>query len=254
MVVALVALGLRHVPDAGGAVLRPSDSAVASSAGPTAVPSPDAAVDQQMGAAPKPRRERTAVQRATGLRADGTAVEVPAQGSGEFSSAHQGRLTSATRGRLVRFDVQVEHGLAVDPDQAALLIARVLDDDRSWRGLGSGRFTLVPAGATADVHAYLATPGTTDQLCAPLLTRGKVSCQNGPRVVLNAERWVNGAAAYGADTTGYRRYLVNHEFGHALGRQHVGCPGPGRLAPVMMQQTKGLDGCRPNSWPTRTRG
>lgn len=104
------------------------------------------------------------------------------------------------------------------------------------------------------MHAYLATLGTTDELCAPLLTRGRVSCQNGSRVVLNAERWVDGAAAYGDDTAGYRRYLVNHEFGHALGRNHVGCPGRGRLAPVMMQQTKGLGSCRPNSWPTRTGG
>ena len=105
-----------------------------------------------------------------------------------------------------------------------------------------------------DLHVYVATPGTTDRLCAPLLTRGSVSCQNGVRVVLNAERWVSGAAAYGRDTVGYRRYLVNHEFGHALGRQHVGCPRKGRPAPVMLQQTKGLDGCRANPWPTRTRG
>jgi hypothetical protein len=254
MVLALVTLGLRHAPDAGGAALLPSAGSVASSAGATLTPAPDSAVSDPVGSAPKPRPARTAVQRATGLRADGSALKVPAQGSGEFAAAHRSRKTPAGRGRLVRFDVQVEHGLAVDPDQAALLIARVLDDGRSWRGLGTGRFTLVPAGETADVHAYLATPGTTDRLCAPLLTRGRVSCQNGPRVVLNADRWVNGAAAYGEDTTGYRRYLINHEFGHALGRQHVGCPGHGRLAPVMMQQTKGLNGCRPNSWPTRTRG
>jgi Protein of unknown function (DUF3152) len=71
------------------------------------------------------------------------------------------------------------------------------------------------------------------------LTRGEVSCQNGNRVVLNAKCWLLGADSYGSDLTNYRRCLVNHEFGYALGKHHVVCPGPGKLAPVMMEQTKG---------------
>jgi len=60
-------------------------------------------------------------------------------------------------------------------------------------------------------HAYIVTPKTTDRLCAPYLTRGEVSCQNGNRVVLNAKRWLLGADSYGSDLTNCRRYLVNHE-------------------------------------------
>jgi Protein of unknown function (DUF3152) len=67
--------------------------------------------------------------------------------------------------------------------------------------------------------------------------------------VLNAKRWLLGVDSYGTDLTNYRRYLVNHEFGHALGKHHVDCPGSRRLAPVMMQQTKGLGACRKNPWP-----
>lgn len=87
---------------------------------------------------------------------------------------------------------------------------------------------LRPVGPEPDLaHAYIVTPKTTDRLCAPYLTRGEVSCQNGNRVVLNAKRWLLGADSYGSDLTNYRRYLVNHEFGHALGKHH-GLPGSRR--------------------------
>lgn len=155
---------------------------------------------------------------------------------------------------MLRFDLQVEREVPVDADEAARLVAAVLDDGRSWRGTGEARFELVADGEDADLRAVIATPRTTDRLCAPLLTRGQVSCQTGERVVLNARRWVDGAASFGEDRTNYRRYLVNHEFGHALGHQHVGCPGRGKPAPVMLQQTKGLGGCTANPWPRRTRG
>ena len=252
MVLGLVGAGSQVLPpDASRAVARSDVRAPTTStpttAAPTASPSPRS---PRKPAAPS----RSADQRAAGRRAGGSADRVPGKGNGRFTVATQARRSTARSGRVIRFDVRVEHGLGVDADQAALLMARVLDDERSWRGLERVRFQLVPRGAKADLHAYVATPGTTDRLCAPLLTRGSVSCQNGVRVVLNAKRWVGGAKAYGRDTVGYRRYLVNHEFGHALGHQHVRCPGRGRPAPVMLQQTKGLDGCRANPWPTRTRG
>ncbi len=183
---------------------------------------------------------------------------VPTKGSGKLVQARSAVPARTKKGRLIRFDVKVEKGLPFDPADTARFMATVLNDPRSWDGDGTVRFQLVADRDDAELHAYVVSAETTDAMCAPLLTQGKVSCQTGRKVVLNASRWGHGAKpvskAFGDDVTAYRRYLVNHEFGHYLGYGHVGCPGKGRTAPVMMQQTKGLQRCVANSWPAPGRG
>ena len=182
----LLGVGLQLLPqDPSRAVERapasgPASTGATVAASPPATPRPTSTPTRERG----PRPARTDGQRAAGLRADGSAYRVPARGDGRFTGARTSQPSSARSGRLIRFDVQVEHGLGVDADAAALLMAEVLDDERSWRGTERVRFALVARGERADLHAYLATPGTTDRLCAPLLTRGRFSCQNGRRVVL----------------------------------------------------------------------
>jgi hypothetical protein len=78
---------------------------------------------------------------------------------------------------------------------------------------------------------------------------GYTSCRNGDRVVINVARWATGAKAFDASLATYRQYVVNHEVGHRLGKDHELCPGPGKPAPVMQQQTLGMHGCRENGWP-----
>ena len=162
---------------------------------------------------------------------------------------------TATTGRTVRYTVELEGGLDVSGEQLATVVGTVLTDPRGWQTKDGVRFvnvspTAAAKGAGIDLRITLASPTTTDKLCAPLQTRGQVSCHNTGRVVLNLRRWVLGADAYGTDIAGYRTYLVNHEVGHGIGHAHAYCGGPGKVAPVMMQQTYGLKGCTAWPWPT----
>lgn len=147
----------------------------------------------------------------------------------------------------VTYRVEVERGLPFRAPGFARAVDRTLGDARSWAAR-TGK-PMVRVDGEADLRIVLASPRTTDRLCAPLQTRGKVSCRNGDDVVINAWRWAEGAASFGDDLAAYRVYVVNHEVGHGLGRGHLPCPGKGKLAPVMLQQTLGLNGCRANPWP-----
>jgi hypothetical protein len=185
-----------------------------------------------------------------------TVVPVPAAAASSSTPSNPPATKGAkgAKARVVRFTVETEGGIGADTGELAATVARVLRDPRGWQTRDTVRFVDVTAAEASagavDVRITLASPDTTDRLCAPLDTRGEVSCHNGGRVVLNLRRWLLGADAYGTDVAAYRTYLVNHEVGHALGHGHVTCPGKGQDAPVMMQQTYGLEGCVAWPWPT----
>ncbi|MDO7867395.1 DUF3152 domain-containing protein [Nocardioides jiangxiensis] len=172
--------------------------------------------------------------------------EVPHRATGSFVTAPAPR--AAPVGDAVTYRVEVERGLPYDAVGFARAVDRTLGDPRSWPAR-TGR-PMARVDGAADLRIVLASPATTDRLCAPLTTEGQVSCRNGDDVVINALRWAQGAPSYGGDVAAYRIYVVNHEVGHGLGHGHARCTGRGDFAPVMLQQTLGLHGCRANPWPT----
>jgi hypothetical protein len=149
---------------------------------------------------------------------------------------------------VIRYLVEVERGLPFSGAEFAEAVHRTFNDSRSWGHGGRMRFQRVGSGPVR-FRVALSSPAMTDRQCLPLRTGGWLSCWNGRRAVINAMRWGEGAPGYGRDLAAYRDYVINHEVGHALGHGHVPCPGRGRRAPVMTQQTKSLYGCRPNPWP-----
>jgi hypothetical protein len=124
-------------------------------------------------------------------------------------------------------------------------------------------------GAVGFFRISLTSPETTRQECGYDIQL-ETSCYKPQdrRVVLNYARWVRGAVAFSGDRIEYRKYMVNHEVGHAIGHpNHQPCYVDGALAPIMMQQSFGVanndiadldpagvvppDGkvCKPNAWP-----
>jgi hypothetical protein len=150
--------------------------------------------------------------------------------------------------RVVRFRVAVDHGLRTTAERFMNAVLGILCDERSWIGSGNVRFRYHPDGA---LLIGLHTGEHKDELCYPYTGYG--SCQLPGHVVVNADRWFGGSAYWDGPVQEYRRLVINHEVGHALGQRHRGCTTHGGPAPVMMQQSLGLttDGrtCRPNPWP-----
>ncbi len=203
--------------------------------------SPAAAAPTPAGASPESDAPTGADREAGILRRT-----VAPSGSGGFDVA-PGAVPAPGPGPVRTVRVEVERELPVDRDRFAAFVLTTLNDPRGWGHDGAVSFARTDGDAPITV--VLASPATSARLCGALDTDGRLSCRIGPLVVLTFHRWVHGTDEYADNLTGYRQYVVNHEVGHALGRGHERCPGPGRPAPVMQQQTLGLKGCTQNSWP-----
>ncbi|MET7321820.1 DUF3152 domain-containing protein [Streptomyces sp. NPDC005549] len=226
-------------PTAGGTQEAPKD-------GPTAAPAKEKEKEGQ-------KEQKEGGEKGKEEKPDPDSI--PASGPGTFATAGGGGDRVGGSERTLTYVVQVEDGIGIPARDVAAEVERVLADERGWTADGKVGFRRVSGGAS-DFRVRLATAGTVDDICGQygLDTGGEVNCNVGQDVMVNLKRWLLATQYYADDVTSYRALIINHEVGHFLGHGHEGCPGAGRPAPVMMQQIKGLHGCRTNVWPYDAEG
>jgi hypothetical protein len=236
--------GVRTARGAAAGSAAPVAATPSAATASAAVPTPSST---PTSVAPTPREISTPTPTPT-VRPTRRPRAVPTLGTGRLETVPGGTRPFG-RGPLKRYLVEVEVGIGEDPEAFAGAVDKTLRDPRSWAANGEARLQRVDSGPV-DFRVTLASPKRTDLLCAPLKTVSRYSCFQGDRAIINLWRWINGSEGYGDDLASYRQYLVNHEVGHALiDNAHLKCPGKGKLAPVMVPQTEGLQGCLPNPWP-----
>lgn len=154
-------------------------------------------------------------------------------------------------GRRRTYRIEVEPASGASVRWVTRRAERVLGHRLAWTGAGD--WSLRRVRRRPDIRVVVATPKTVDRLCARagLRTAGRLSCWNGRFAAINVDRWKHGSKGFVGPLHVYRRYVLNHEVGHALGYAHRACPRRGARAPVMQQQTIATRPCRANGWPAR---
>ncbi len=123
-------------------------------------------------------------------------------------------------------------------------VAATYADKRGWLR-GHDRFKQVSSGGQFTVLlAQARYLPSYSSVCSV-----QYSCRVGRNVIINQDRWRYGSRYFPGPLEQYRQMVVSHETGHWLGNGHAYCGGKGQLAPVMQQQSKGMQGCKPNAWP-----
>jgi hypothetical protein len=183
---------------------------------------------------------------------------IPTSGHDTFEYAKGVGRVLGHAGVLRRYRVATEDGSDAEVAEFATAVDLALGDPRSWTSSGQLRLQRVPDGANYDFTVYLATAETAGRMCAAGGTDIRIggepytSCRTPGKVIINLNRWalsVDYLVGAKVPLATYRLYVINHEVGHQLGHSHEQCPGKGKPAPVMQQQTLFLNGCTVNPWP-----
>lgn len=139
-----------------------------------------------------------------------------------------------------RYTTKVDKNVRYSIDKFAQEVDIYITDPNGWEGKG---YEFVRG--SGDIVIHLSSSAFIEKQCH---LKG-LSCaqMNGKHIWVNEERWKQGSPASKLSLEDYRQYVISHEIGHILGHNHTKCPGKDIPAPIMMQQTKGIGECKPNT-------
>ena len=149
--------------------------------------------------------------------------------------------------RTITYDVSTRGTTKGTLEDFKKVVAETFADSRGWVRANVS-FKYVESGG--QLHMILAEPSVVGALggCS-----SQLSCTVKPSVYINDDRYMGASESYrelGVSVANYRTMVINHEVGHWLGHDHITtCETNTGLAPIMLQQSTGLRGCRPNYWP-----
>ncbi len=132
-------------------------------------------------------------------------------------------------------------------DQA--IIVHHANDPKGWCGRFKCSIQLAPSRVQSDVTLAFKSPAflrinlgpSFEQLSVSILRQG-----HNPRIYFNRRNWTQVPPGFTGTLSQYRRYVVQHELGHALFHLWSHDEPTHGVCPVMMQQTKGTAACTPS--------
>ncbi len=168
-----------------------------------------------------------------------------------YGDSPYGELTKTDYAHFITYRIEYRGSLELDTDTLEFInqVAETLSDSRGWARAGYV-FKRVQQSSNADFTLALTQAEVLDTIpgCS-----SQWSCRSGALVLINEDRWKHATDSWnhaGGSLRDYRHMVVNHEVGHWLGLGHANCSqGEDNLAPVMLQQSIDLQGCKFNPWP-----
>ena len=145
---------------------------------------------------------------------------------------------------MYTYSIEFDDSIVINRNLVVKKISDVLNDTRGWKRLGYD-FKFKEKNAKFKIKIV------KEDKIVKICKFSGLSCADMSKniIYINIKRWRRGSKASKLSLDNYRTYVINHEIGHLLGRDHYKCGKSGTKVPVMVQQTLGISNCKPNPWP-----